>query len=293
MCNTLTFNTYGISSSHVLNSKIPQLEDEDHTLVYACHYWGEHLKHATRDDSFRAQAQPLLRTFFHQKALFWLEILSLAKAVSSAKKSLGAAREFLEGYDNDLAVFAVYVLEFVTHFEYPIAMAARHVYVSALPFSPSNSRIFQVYAPRLPNLFSVTSGRREDWSDAPVTGNGHDDEVRSVSFFQDGSRLASASWDHTVRIWDSKTGEAISPPFKHDSSVWSIAVSPDGKLIASGDLDGALSIWDSETGTRKLNLTGAHKRVIESVAFSPDGSRIVTGSRDKTAKVWNTTSGEL
>ncbi|KLO04396.1 WD40 repeat-like protein, partial [Schizopora paradoxa] len=294
MCNTLTFNTYGISSSHVLNSKIPQLEDEDHTLVYACRYWGEHLKHTTRDNSFCAQAQLLLRIFFHQKVLFWLEILSLAKAVTSAEKSLMAtAREFLEGYDDDLAAFADDVLEFVTDFKYPITEAASHIYISALPFSPSNSRIFQVYAPQFPNLFSVTSGRREDWGDAPVTGNGHDSVVQSVCFFQDGSRLASASWDKTVRIWDSETGNATSPPFKHDSSVYCMAVSPDRQLIASGDENGALSIWDRETGARKLNLTGAHNYVIWSVAFSPDGSRFVTGSNDNTVKVWDTASGEL
>lgn len=199
----------------------------------------------------------------------------------------------MKGYNNDLAVFADDVLKFVTHFEYPIAMAAPHIYVSALPFSPSNSQIFQVYAPRFPNLFSVASGRREDWGDAPVTGDGHDDKVYNVAFFRDGLRLASASFDRTVRIWDSETGKAISPPFNHDSSVSSIVVSPGGKLIASGESNGALSIWDSETGTRKLNLTGAHSDVVRSVAFSPNGSRLVTGSDDKRVKVWDTASGEL
>ncbi|KLO06419.1 hypothetical protein SCHPADRAFT_690865 [Schizopora paradoxa] len=296
MKNNLAFNACSIPTSHLMNESLQQLEVEhmDLTLVYTCRYWGEHLRQATRDNGFRAQAQPLLHTFFHQKALSWLEVLSLAKAVTSAKESLMAAWENFEGYDNDLAVFADDILKFVTHFEYPIAMAAPHVYVSALPFSPSNSRIFQVYAPRFPNLFSVTSGRREDWGDAPVKGDGHDNDVRCVSFFPDGSRLASAaaSRDQSVHIWNSRTGKAISPPFKHDSDVWStgMAVSPDGKFIASGGGKGALSIWDSETGARKLNLTGAHG---ESVAFSPDGSRIVTSSGKKTVKVWDTASGKL
>ncbi|KLO08319.1 WD40 repeat-like protein [Schizopora paradoxa] len=296
MKDNLVFNAGRIPTSHSLNESLQQLEVEhmDLALVYTCRYWGEHLRQANRDDNFCAQARSLLRTFFDQKVLFWLEILSLEKAVTSAKVLLRDAREFLEGYDNDLAVFVDDVLKFVTHFECPIAMAAPHIYVSALPFSPSNSRIFQVYAPRFPNLFSVTSGRRENWGDAPITGDGCDNKVMSVSFFQDGSKLASASWDETVRIWDSRTGKAISPPFKHDSSVWSMAVSPDGKLIASGDQEGALLVWDSETGARKLNLTDAHSDIIRSVAFSPDGSRIVTGcSHDETVKVWDTASGEL
>ncbi|KLO05135.1 WD40 repeat-like protein, partial [Schizopora paradoxa] len=298
MKDNLAFNAYRIPTSHSLNENPQQLEVEriDLALVYACCYWGEHLRQANRDDGFLAQARPLLRTIFCQKVLFWLEILSLAKAVTSAKVSLMAAREFLEGYDNDLVAFAGDILKFVMDFEDPITAAASHIYISALPFCPSNSRTFRTYACQFPNIFSVTNGRREDWGDAQITGNGHDSFVLGVSFFRDGLRLASASWDKTVRIWDTRTGKATSPPFKHDSLVYSIAVSPDGKLIASGEHDGALSIWDSEsceTGARKLKLTGAHSDVIRSVAFSPDGSRIVTGSWDMTVKVWDTASGKL
>ncbi|KLO05511.1 hypothetical protein SCHPADRAFT_723450 [Schizopora paradoxa] len=301
MNKSLIFNAYGIPTSHALNTEIPQLEaalvNKDYALVYGCQYWGEHLGRAPRSyknlNAIRARVHPLLRTLFHQKALYWLEILSLEKAVPSAKSSLRVAKELLEGYDDGLVTLADEFLEFVMHFELPITKAASHIYISALPFSPSNSRISRTYAPQYPNIFSVRNGRREDWGDAPVTGDGHDDSVWDVAFFREASRLASGSRDRTVRIWDSETGKAISPPFEHDSSVYCMVVSPDGKLIASGDFDGALSIWDSETGARKLDLTGAHSGAIWSVAFLPDGSRIVTGSKDNTVKVWDTASGEL
>lgn len=98
MKSNLAFNTCRIPTLHLLNKSLQQLEVEhmDLALVYACRYWGKHLIQATRDNGFRAQAQPLLHTFFDQKVLFWLEILSLAKDVTSAKDSLEAAREFLE-----------------------------------------------------------------------------------------------------------------------------------------------------------------------------------------------------
>ncbi len=83
--------------------------------------------------------------------------------------------------------------------------------------------------------------------------------VNSVAFFPDG-RLASGSDDKTVRVWDSKTGNAASAPLiEHTELVWSVAVSPDGKLIASGSKDKTLRIWDSDTGACPLGPISAQQ----------------------------------
>ncbi len=180
------------------------------------------------------------------------------------------------------------------HLKNPSLPAATHIYVSALSFCPSDSWMARIYGPRYSNRLSVTSGRRVNWDTAARTGHGHDGEVDSVAFFPDGRELASGSLDETVRVWDTKTGQAISAPFTgHTASVRSVAVLPDGRLIASGSGDGTLLIFDSHTGACPLGPIAAHSDFIWSVAFSPDGSRIVTGSKDNTLKVWNIATGDL
>uniref|UniRef100_A0ACD5GTA2 WD40 repeat domain-containing protein n=1 Tax=Desertifilum tharense IPPAS B-1220 TaxID=1781255 RepID=A0ACD5GTA2_9CYAN len=63
---------------------------------------------------------------------------------------------------------------------------------------------------------------------------GHDDYVRSLSFSPDGTRLASGSWDQTVKLWDISTGEEIATLKGHADAVVSVNFSPDGQILASG-----------------------------------------------------------
>ena len=50
----------------------------------------------------------------------------------------------------------------------------------------------------------------------------------SVAFSPDGKRLASASVDQTVKVWDAATGQETLSLKGHIGRVFSVAFSPDG-----------------------------------------------------------------
>jgi hypothetical protein len=109
-----------------------------------------------------------------------------------------------------------------------------------------------------------------------------------VAFSPDGSRIASASRDQTVKVWDVGTGQQVHTLTGHSGVVWKVAFSPDGSRIASCGDDRKVRVWDAATGEEVLTLKGPAGPIF-GVAFSPDGSRIAAASpEDGTVRVWDT-----
>src|ERR1700721_3326149 len=104
-------------------------------------------------------------------------------------------------------MFAEDARKFISAFQKPITESACHIYLSALPFSPSTSMVSKQYATQFPKTLCVLDGRQRYWPAELNILQGHDHWVTSVAFSPDGKHIASASSDNTIRVWEAKTGK--------------------------------------------------------------------------------------
>jgi cytochrome c len=104
---------------------------------------------------------------------------------------------------------------------------------------------------------------------------GHGAPIVSLAVSPNGTRIASASWDHTVRIWS--LGDGAQQVLEgHAQNVNGVAFVPDGRSLVSVGYDRELRIWPLAGGTPNvITLTSP----LNAVAVAPDGE-IVTGGAD-------------
>jgi len=140
-------------------------------------------------------------------------------------------------------------------------------------------------------LWDVTTGTRV------AVLEGHEDFIAAHAFSPDGTRVATASYDGTVRLWDAMSGEPITSLVGHDAWVMAVAFTPDGRLVVTSSKDGTARTWDATTGAARRVLratspaSGNLPGGILLQALAPDGTRLALVDVDRVTSVWDVTSG--
>jgi len=164
---------------------------------------------------------------------------------------------------------------FVLSFREAIDFSAAHIYISALPFTPRESLIYQTFSPLFKGLVSVSVSKADRRVDCALA---------AAKISRDGRVVVSTSSDGTVQMWKAADDDTTNLGF--EGQILSMDISADGQMIAAGSSDSTVRIWDVAHGQPISPDQQMHQGPVQAVAFSPDATRLASGSADTTVHVW-------
>jgi WD40 repeat protein/DNA-binding SARP family transcriptional activator len=160
-------------------------------------------------------------------------------------------------------------------------------------------------------VWSVKTGKKLFFLDRDARAHAPVRAVSGVDVSPDGSRIATASADGSVRIFDTETGEqlwrvrghhcvpggprlaSVAAKIKEGLCVVNQAVfSPDGTRIATTGADATVRILDAGAGGQLRVLRGHRREGLGTygVEWSPDGARLLSMAPDG-PRIWDARSG--
>jgi WD40 repeat protein/tRNA A-37 threonylcarbamoyl transferase component Bud32 len=119
---------------------------------------------------------------------------------------------------------------------------------------------------------------------------GHHDFVSGLSFSPDGGRLATASMDGTLKLWDTATGRELAALPGHRTEATDVAFSPDGRTLASVGYKDSIKLWHLATGRELLSLE--FPQAGRFLQFSPDGRHLAVTTEADTIRLLEAPVGD-
>ena len=165
-------------------------------------------------------------------------------------------------------------------------------FVSSIQCSPDGTRFVSVGFDKKIVLYDAKEGTLIDQFDASKVENGHKMAIVSCAFIDD-ERLATASIDRSVKIWNLNEKILLFTLFpaegKLGTPVSFCGVQSDGKKGVSVALSGTLYSWDVESFADNklpdLTLHG-HQAPVTCVAMAKNAKEIISGDTNNKVLVW-------
>ena len=168
---------------------------------------------------------------------------------------------------------------------------ARLLALEALPNDLKN--------PERPYVLEAEYALRNACNSSEAIFRGHTEEVTSISFSTDGQFLVSASFDNSIRIWETRTGKCLMRLEKPSMLTGEfrfelldglldeidylgfnyVSFSQDGKKIVAAGKDATIYVWDLSTREciTKIYNFDIYAGHVNCVKFTPDGKKIIAG----------------
>ena len=151
-------------------------------------------------------------------------------------------------------------IKFEKRFREGYMLSAPQVYYSGLAFAPQNSVVPKLYNSLFRNFITVSGDIDIMWPPSETLVIHGRSPVAAVAFSSDDKRIVSGSWDKTIRVWDTATGQQVGEALRgHENSVRSVAFSSDDKRIVSGSWDKTIRVWDTATGQQVGEALRGHE----------------------------------
>lgn len=130
----------------------------------------------------------------------------------------------------------------------------------------------------------------QDWTQHSVAGM-LADVVFCLNFSPDGTRLVTASFDKTVRLWDAPNLKPGKINAEHSDFVYAAAFSTDGQAVFSASKDRSAKRIDAKTGKATLTFSGNNDEML-CVAAHPKADRVVGSGLEAAIAWWNPQTAE-
>ncbi|KAH6887210.1 hypothetical protein BKA70DRAFT_96964 [Coprinopsis sp. MPI-PUGE-AT-0042] len=267
-------------------------------LAYACAYWIFHIQEGLSHLISRQDVIDQLKIFVNQHLLSWLEVLAWTNRfdtawgdVSPLSKSIAELLRNTSGETLNPSLSHVVdvlrdLLRFISlHPETPRNLPM-HIYLSALPFAPNESKVRHLYANSAPNgtqSVTVISGLEQHWNPISVTFEEGSD-IEDMDLSPCGKMVASHLGQY-VRLYNAKSGQLLqSLGLREEASAayYCVAFSPDSQFLAASNT-GGVQVWDVVSG----ELVGNCPFPLLTPLFDNSTSTFVMRSEHDSYTIWN------